>query len=64
MHDLNSYIDTAQKFAAPASMDTIPGCDRSQQVSYGVELAQRAAQQQKQEIPPPKAMPPIVPVAN
>jgi len=63
--DLNTFINTAQKFTAPASMDTVPPMDRSQQVNYGLELAQRAAQQQQQAQPAPMPpMPPIVPVAN
>jgi hypothetical protein len=60
--DLNQFIDTTQKFTAPASMDTVPSTDRSQQVNYGVEMARRASQQQAP--PPVTPMPPIVPVAN
>jgi len=44
-------------------MDTVPPVDRSQQVNYGLEMAQRAAQQQQQPAPMPP-MPAIVPVAN
>jgi len=60
--DLNKFIDTARQFTAPPSMDTLPSADHAQQVNYGVEMAQRAAQQQP--VPPMPPMPPIVPVAN
>lgn len=60
--DLNTFIDTARQFTAPASMDTLPSADHTSQVSLGVEMANRAAQQQPP--PPMPAMPPIIPVAN
>ena len=60
--DLNTFIDTARQFTAPASMDTLPSADHASQVSLGVEMANRAAQQQPP--PPMPAMPPIIPVAN
>ena len=61
--ELNSFIVTAQRFTAPA--DGIPVTDHSQQMSYGMGMAQRAAQQAAAPAtPPPAAMQPIVPVAN
>jgi len=55
--DLNKFIDTARQFTAPPSMDTLPSADHAQQVNYGVEMAQRAAQQQP--VPPMPPMPPM-----
>lgn len=60
--DLNTFIDIARQYTAPASMDTLPSTDHAQQVNVGVEMANRAAQQKPP--PPMAAMPPIIPVAN
>jgi len=60
--DLNQYIDTSRKFTAEP--DKMPVIDRSQHVNLGMEMAQRAAQQQQTPAPPPTPMTPIVPIAN
>jgi hypothetical protein len=63
VNDINKFIDTAQKYTAPASDSQLPTIDRSHQVGFGVELAQRmAAQNQTQGMP--QQMPPITPVSN
>lgn len=62
MTDLNAHINTAEKFTGHS--DTMPVVDRSQHVNLGLEIAQRAAQQNQAAPEPIKAMPPIMPVAN
>lgn len=64
MNDLNTHINTSEKFTAPASMDSLPTVDRSSHVNFGVELANRAAAQRQMPPEPVMAMPPIMPVAN
>lgn len=64
MNDLNTHINTTEKFTTSASMDSLPVVDRSAHVNLGVEMAQRAAQQRQAAPEPIKAMPPIMPVAN
>jgi hypothetical protein len=62
MSDLNTFIDTTNKFTA--APDKMPVVDRSQHVNLGVEMAHRAAAQSQMAPEPIKAMPPIMPVAN
>jgi hypothetical protein len=62
MSDINTFINTTEKFTA--APDGIPAIDRSQQMSYGIGMAQRAAEQSQRTPEPPAVMPPIIPVAN
>lgn len=62
MNDLNTHINTTQQFTA--APDKIPVVDRSAHVNFGIELAQRAAQQRQAPPEPIKTMPPINPIAN
>lgn len=64
MDNLNTHINTTEKFTTPASMDSLPVVDRSSHVGFGVELAQRAAMQRQQAPEPIHTMPPITPIAN
>ena len=59
---LNDYIGTSNQFTSVP--DKIPDINRQEQVSYGMEMAQRAAQQAQVAPEPVKVMPPIMPVAN
>ena len=62
MSTLNDYIATTQEVTAPAAGIPVP--DRTQQVDFGLGMAQRTAQQRQQPVEMPKPMPPIIPLAN